>query len=280
MPLEGNPAAVVDGEGIPEALMQRIALNQHLSETVFLLPPEAKENHARLRIFTPEIEMPFAGHPVVAAAHVLLSEGVVTPVPGEALRLETPAGIIPVEAGFSPDGHRLYTMTQRPPVFRAADVDAAEVASWLGLGPEDVVLVEYVSTGAEWLIAQVASLDAMLRVVPDVMRLQGREISIFCIGAAAPEAAVRVRTFAAGIGMLEDPVTGSSNGCIGALVARDGMLGARDGAIEYVAEQGIEMGQPGRVFVRVSGAPDALSVQVGGEAVTVLRGELLLPDSA
>lgn len=280
MPLEGNPAAVVDGEGIPEALMQRIALNQHLSETVFLLPPEKQENHARLRIFTPKIEMPFAGHPVVAAAHVLLSEGVVTPAPGEALRLETPAGIIPVEVRASPDGHRLYAMTQRPPVFRAADVDAAEVASWLGLGPEDVVLVEYVSTGAEWLTAQVASLEAMLRVVPDVMRLQGREISIFCIGAAAPEAAVRVRTFAAGIGMLEDPVTGSSNGCIGALIARDRMLDASDGAIEYVAEQGVEMGQPGRVFVRVSGDPHALSVQVGGEAVTVLRGELLLPGSA
>ena len=88
---------------------------------------------------------------------------------------------------------------------------------------------------------------------------------------------VRVRTFAPGGGIVEDPVTGSSNGCIGGFIARHGLLAPRDGAIEYVAEQGVEMGQPGRIFVRVTGAPDAMVVEVGGHAVTTLEGSLILP---
>jgi PhzF family phenazine biosynthesis protein len=89
---------------------------------------------------------------------------------------------------------------------------------------------------------------------------------------------VHVRTFAPGAGVTEDPVTGSSNGCIGALIGRLGLLPADDGLIKYVAEQGLEMGMPGRVFVEVSGEGDDLSVRVGGHAVTLLRGELFLPD--
>ncbi len=184
-PLEGNPAAVVDGEGLSSALMQRIALNQHLSETVFLLPSESADNHARLRIFTPANELPFAGHPTIAAAHVLISEARVTVAAGEPLRLETQAGVIPVEIGDG-DGRTLYTMTQVAPQFRDASASSAEIASWIGLETVDIALVAEVSTGIWWLLAQVASLDAMLRVQPDYALLRGREISIFCIGAESP----------------------------------------------------------------------------------------------
>ena len=121
-------------------------------------------------------------------------------------------------------------------------------------------------------------IEAMLRVRPDMKKLADKEISIFCIGAALPEATIRVRSFAPALGVTEDPVTGSSNGCIAALIAKYSLLPVRDGELTYVAEQGIEMGQPGRVHLRVTGAPDRVSVQVGGNAVTVLRGELLLPD--
>jgi PhzF family phenazine biosynthesis protein len=155
-------------------------------------------------------------------------------------------------------------------------VATAEVASWVGLRAEDIVRLEHVSTGVEWLVAQLTSMDAMRRVEPDFMRLQGKEITLFCIGAESADADVHVRMFAPAAGVFEDPVTGSSNGCIAALIARDGLLPIRDGVVEYVAEQGLEMGQPGRVYARVSGVPDALSVQIGGQAVTVLRGELLL----
>jgi len=276
VPLEGNPAAVVDGEGLGAAVMQRIALNQHLSETVFLLPPQDAAHHARFRIFTPGAELPFAGHPTLAAAHILVSEGIVRISQGESLLLETGAGVIPV--AVEPGEPPRYTMTQAKPEFRPADEDAATVASWLGLAPADVLRVEHVSTGLFWRIAQIASLEAMMRVTPDFSALLGHEISIFCIGALQPDAQVHVRTFAPSLGVPEDPVTGSSNGCIGALIARDGLLPARDGATRYVSEQGSEIGQPGRVSVRVDGAGGDMRVQVGGHAVTVLRGELLLAD--
>ncbi len=274
-PLEGNPAAVVDGEAIDQETMQRIALNQHLSETVFILPPASPENSARLRIFTPAAELPFAGHPTIAAAHVLVSEGLVQPQGREPLRLETGAGVIPVAVSGDPP---LYTMTQVTPQFRPNETPLDEIASWLGLAPGDVVRAEHVSTGVFWLIAQVASFEAMLRVRPDMKKLADKEISIFCVGAASPEASIRVRSFAPALGVSEDPVTGSSNGCIAALIAKYELLSERNGELRYIAEQGIEMGQPGRVRLCVTDALGPMSVQVGGHAVTILRGELLLPD--
>lgn len=274
-PLEGNPAAVVDGDGIDAETMQRIALNQKLSETVFLLPPESKENHARLRIFTPAVELPFAGHPTLAAAHTLLSEGIVKLREGETLRLETGAGIIPIEASGDPV---LYTMTQVAPKFAPCDDSLDDIASWLGLAPGDVVRAERVSTGIYWLIAQVASFEAMLRVVPDLHALRDHDISIFCIGSGSNEAAIRVRTFAPGGGVPEDPVTGSSNGCIAAFIKKHNLLLGSTREIAYIAEQGVEMGQPGRVYASASGTDGAMSIRIGGHAVTVLRGELLLPD--
>jgi trans-2,3-dihydro-3-hydroxyanthranilate isomerase len=101
-------------------------------------------------------------------------------------------------------------------------------------------------------------------------------MAIFCIGAQSPAAAVHVRAFAPEAGVFEDPVTGSANGCIGAFIARHGLLPDVEDAIEYVAEQGIELGQPGRVYVRATVASGDTRVEVGGHAVTVLRGELLL----
>ena len=275
-PLAGNPAAVVDGDGLDAAVMQRIALNQHLSETVFLLPPADRAHHAHIRIFTPRTELPFAGHPTIAAAHILTEEGRAAPAGGEPLRLETGAGVIPVAVEGTPP---LYTMTQAPPEFRASPIALDAIAAAAGLAPGEVVRAEDVSTGIFWLIAQVTSLDAMLRVRPDAALLRALHLAVFCVGAEAGDADVHVRAFALPSGIAEDPVTGSANGCIAAFVARHGLLRAEEGEIRYVAEQGAELGQPGRVRLRVTGVPDALAVHVGGHAVTVLRGELLLPDA-
>jgi PhzF family phenazine biosynthesis protein len=277
-PLEGNPAAVADGVGLSTETMQRIALNQHLSETVFLLPPQSPENHAHIRIFTPGTELPFAGHPTIAASHILISEGTTRLAAGESLRLETGAGVIPVQVtgGETP----LYTMTQAAPQFRASDIGADVIAAGLGLETRDIVLSEWVSTGIFWLVAQVASLEAMMRVQPNMTALLKipHGISIFCIGAQTTGVDVHVRSFAPEAGVFEDPVTGSANGCIAALIGKHGLFPAPAGEIRYVAEQGLEMGQPGTVYARVTGMPDALSVQIGGNAVTVLHGELLLPN--
>lgn len=279
--LEGNPAAVVDGEGLTAETMQRIALNQKLSETVFLLPPASSQNHARIRIFTPASELPFAGHPTLAAAHTIVEERRVTLRAGEPLRLETGAGVIPVDVGGHPP---LYTMTQASPQFRPPSLTREQAAQALGLGEQDVVATADVSTGLWWPLARIASLDAMHRVRPDMAALGviTPGLSLFCLDADALDAVIHVRTFAPAEGVPEDPVTGSSNGCIAALIARERLLPVHESEVRYIAEQGAEMGQPGRVHLRVSGvaddpARDALVVRVGGHAVTALVGELLLP---
>ena len=275
-PLEGNPAAVVDGEGLSSELMQRIALNQHLAETVFLLPPHDAANDAHIRIFTPTVELPFAGHPTIAASHTLITERSVNLRDGETLRLETGVGVIPVDTTNDPAG-AIYTMTQASPEFRDADVALGEIARLFGLASDEVVRAEHVSTGIWWLVAQVSSLEAMQRVRPDFPALATLDISIFCIGAASPDAQIHVRTFGAPRGVREDPVTGSANGCIAAFIAKHALLPSESGHIRYIAEQGIEIGQPGLVYLHATGMPDAISVQVGGRAVTALVGDLLLP---
>ncbi len=277
-PLEGNPAAVViDAQGLDGAVMQRIALNQKLSETVFLLPPNDPANDARVGTFTPLAELPFAGHPIVAVAHTLVSERIAPVRPGQPLRLETGAGVIPVEVSADGDSP-MYTMTQATPEFRAWNVAPGDVARWVGLSADDVVRVEQISTGTWWPIAQLASLDAMMRVQPNMAGLYESPLGVFCIGAEAADADVHVRFFAPGLGVPEDPVTGSANGCIAAIVAKYGLLPSRNNEIRYVAEQGREMGQPGRVYLRVTTSGGEMSVRVGGQAVTALSGELLLPD--
>jgi PhzF family phenazine biosynthesis protein len=274
-PLEGNPAAVVDGQGLDTTTMQRIALNQHLSETVFLLAAESPEHHARIRIFTPGTELPFAGHPTIAAAHILVSERRVRLREGEMLRIETGAGVIPVEVAGDPPQ---YTMTQVAAQFRDYEHTADEVAPWLGLSPGEVVRVEEVSTGLFWKIAQIASLEAMMRVAPDMMALLKvpHGMAVFCIGANGPGVDVHVRAFAPEAGVFEDPVTGSANGCIAALIAKYALLPAEDGVITYVAEQGDEIGQPGRVYASVAQRDGEIRARIGGHAVTALQGELLL----
>jgi trans-2,3-dihydro-3-hydroxyanthranilate isomerase len=207
---------------------------------------------------------------------VIVSEKLVQLNEGEALRLETGAGLVPVAVSGDPP---LDTMTQQTPEFAPYDIPLDTVASWIGLAPGDIVRAAYVSTGLRWPIAQVASLEAMRRVRPEFSLMGTNNISIFCIGAQAPEASVHVRTFAPSSGVYEDPVTGSSNGCIAAFIAQQQLIPARDGVTEYVAEQGIEIGQPGCVFARVEKRGGALEVRIGGYAVTALQGELRLPDA-
>lgn len=194
------------------------------------------------------------------------------------LRLETGAGTIPVRVG---EASPRYTMTQASPQFEEPRVTREQVAAALGLAAEDVVAVARVSTGLWWDLAQVATPEAMARMRPDLGALMQMPfgVSVFNVDGASDER-VHVRTFAPAAGVPEDPVTGSSNGCIGAYIARERLLAPdADGAIRYIARQGDEMGQPGRVYVTVAVKGETMSVSVGGDAVTVLVGDLWSPDA-
>lgn len=287
---EGNPLAVFpDAEGLSDAEMQRLAKEMNLSETTFVLPPtDASNAAARVRIFTPFEELPYAGHPSVGT-HWLLAEEGRHKLTGARTRVvqEVGAGLLPIDI-LARDGRpeRVFTI-QAKPTF-GVQLRAEDVAPLLGLDASDVGLpslpVEDVSTGVSWLVVPVRDLAALRRLRPaadaaERLRALGlrNRIYAFTFPGFEPDA----RTAARGIlpGEFEDPVTGSASGCLGAYLARHGKLAPdADGVARYVHTQGHDMGRPGRVQVEVAmegGAP--VEVRVGGACVRVLEGHALLP---
>lgn len=269
VPYTGNPAAVVfDCEGLSGAAMQRIALEMNLSETVFVLPPEDAAADYKVRIFTPRNELPFAGHPTLAAAHAMIERGLEPKQPG-LIRQECGIGLIPVE--IRDEG---LVMTQGRPEHRGVPIDAALAAKMLGcpVGALATHPIEVVSTGVPWTVVALDALSSIEKLQPDLRLIEtvcreNRSPGITCF-VPAKDADYRLRTFAPGDGIVEDPVCGSGNGSVAAYIARHLKPGAN--AFAYRAEQGIEMGRPGQVIAEVEGE----AIRIGGKAVTVLDGFL------
>lgn len=280
-PLFGNPAAVVfDADDIPGEVMQKIAREMNLSETVFVLKPTSEDADYRVRIFTPMNEMPFAGHPTLAAAHAMLerhpefSQQVV-------LRQECGIGIVPVEVLSAYEG-RLLRMTQAPANFRDTALTREVVAKMLGCAEADLCLTpaQLVSTGVQWLVAQVRGLDVISGLSPDqglIARechaLRAAGLTVFAELESGPQR-IRVRTFAPGEGVAEDPVCGSGNGSVAAYIARH--VDADAPAGEYRAEQGIEIGRDGIIHASWARDGETVTVKIGGAAATSARGQLVL----
>lgn len=281
-PLYGNPAAVVfDGDHLSTDTMQRIAREMNLSETVFIVRPTTPDADYRARIFTPMSELPFAGHPTIAASHAVLDR-FADKASATLLRQECGIGIVPVEVlGGGPD--RVLRMTQAAPICRESGLLRASVAQMLGCSEADLASspFEVVSTGVPWLIVQLARRDAISELDPDMAliqrectRLRAAGITTFVERGADGPARIRVRTFAPGEGVTEDPVCGSGNGAVAAYIARHTHPDTASGS--YVAEQGIEIGRDGLVrasWEMVDGLP---RVRIGGCAVTIASGQLLL----
>lgn len=276
-PFAGNPLAVVLGaDDWGAARMQSVAAELGLSETSFALAPDDAGADVRLRIFTPARELPMAGHPVVGAAFVLSAAGVI----GERALVETGAGLLEVRVAGS-----VVTMRQAPPE-AGARVDADEVAAALGVRAAPGPPAQVWSTGVPQLMLAVADSDAVRAARPDaaaLTRLGARDgwlgVSVYALH--PPEDGplrAHVRHFAPGVGVLEDPVTGSAAGALGAcLAAADRGAG---GLLELVVRQGAELGRPGEVAVRVSGRGDPgdpRRVQVGGRVVPLFEGRFLEP---
>lgn len=279
-PLAGNPLAVFpDARGLGEEEMQGIAREMNLSETTFVLPADAPGADYRVRIFTPRSELPFAGHPTLGTAHVLLESGRVKGQAGRfTLCQQTLAGVQPIDVEGR-GGARDLTMTLPEPAFAPAPpLDALCAALRV---ERDAVVAEplTVSVGVAWHVVPLADLARVRELSPDMGALADLEertgvaTTVFCREAEAPGCGVRVRSFAPGDGIPEDPVCGSGNGCVGAYLAQSGL--ARP-PLAYTAEQGSEVGRPGRVSVQVERAGAGLAVRVGGRAVTVVQGSLRL----
>ena len=281
-PLYGNPAAVVfDADELAPSTMQRIAREMNLSETVFILKPSTPEADYRVRIFTPMSELAFAGHPTVAAAHAVLAR-----YPDKAnatlLRQECGIGIVPIDVIPFGSG-TLLRMTQGAPDYRDTGLARDTVAKMLGCAESDLAgsPFQVVSTGVPWLIVELSRLQAISALNPDqgliareCAALRATGVTVFAERGDAGPARIRVRTFAPGEGVAEDPVCGSGNGSVAAFIARHKHAGQAAGA--YLAEQGIEMGRDGEVHASWEREGAALRVRIGGEAALAASGKLHL----
>jgi trans-2,3-dihydro-3-hydroxyanthranilate isomerase len=266
-PLAGNQLAVVlDAEGLEPASMQAIAREFNFSETTFVTPSFRPGCDWRVRIFTPLYELPMAGHPTVGTAVVLRQAGKA----GDELVFEL--GVGPTPVAFGADG--LAWMTQPEATFGAIVEDRELLASALSLSPEEIradLPTQVVSCGNEFLFVPLSSLEALSRMQAN-MAVWDRATAILRRGGVygfveTSRGRVRARMFAPALGVPEDPATGSGAGPLGAYFAR------HLGVTSLLIEQGVEMGRPSTLHADASAARP----RVGGRAVIVASGELLLP---
>jgi trans-2,3-dihydro-3-hydroxyanthranilate isomerase len=267
-PLEGNQLAVfTDAREIREELLQPLAREMNFSETVFVLPPE-QGGHARIRIFTPATELPFAGHPTLGSAFVLAA-----PLQLGEIRLETQAGIITVR--LEREGARISFgwMEQLVPSVEPIADEAALLAALRLEGSE--LPIEVYDNGMKHAYVTLGSEDEVVRVNPDFAALADLLGPVGVSTFAGSATKWKTRMFAPAGGVPEDPATGSAAGPLGVHLARHGRIAFGD---EIEISQGAEIGRPSTLFARVEGSSEqAEKVEVGGSAVTVARGEFRLP---
>ncbi len=267
-PLSGNPVAVfTDGRDLDGATMQALAKELALSETVFVLPPRVADADVRIRIFTPASELPFAGHPTLGSAFVLGG-----PLQKIVIRLETEAGVVPVELQREGAEIRFGWMEQPIPTWQPAAA-ADELLALLGLTASGLP-IEFYDLGPGHVYVELESADAVAALSPDFGAL-GRltAAGVYCF--ARDGERWKTRMFAPRQGVAEDPATGSAAGPLAIHLARHGRIAFGE-EIEIV--QGVEIGRPSRLFAVVEGSAERIEqVRVGGSAVLVARGEFSLP---
>lgn len=263
-PLYGNPVAVVlNAEGLSDSDMQQFANWTNLSETTFVLPPENPAASYRVRIFTPRAELPFAGHPTLGTAHAVLEAGLARARNGKLIQ-ECAVGLVDVTVGDTGLSFRL------PRYAAAAAEDADAIVAAIG-GPTVVIgAPQVLDVGPRWVITEMASLDAVAHLEPDLLALAAYDrkhgttgLTVF----ASSDAGTVVRSFAPADGIAEDPVCGSGNGAVAAYRLLAGQISAGD---RYIASQGMQVGRDGYVHVRIDGT----DVHVGGQCVTCITGTL------
>jgi trans-2,3-dihydro-3-hydroxyanthranilate isomerase len=291
-PLSGNALAVFpDAHCLEPPTMQALAREMNLSETTFVLPSDRATR--RVRFFTPMAEIPLAGHPTIGTWWLLAELGALDLArDGETEILqETGAGILPVRIRTADARPVEVTMVQAPPVFEATVEDVRGLSR--GLGSDAMVVgpgpaPQVVSTALPQLMVPIVSLDA-LRDLPSgggggslatLLRRHGTECAMcYTLETESADATVHCRMFAPGLGVPEDPATGSAAGALGAYLVRHGVVPLTGGQARIVVEQGIEIDRPSRIVVTVfADAPDSaeMRVEVGGKAVTVIDGRVRL----
>jgi len=283
----GNQLAVVfDAEDLSAGAMQEIAREMNLAETTFLLPSRRPKCAARVRIFTPAREMPFAGHPTIGTAWVLAAHGL-APAGADRFELDEEIGPVPVELEGDLRAPRFVWMRHRDATFDAEVRDRDGVAAALGLKGDELLPgapIESGSTGNAFLYVPLRDRATVDRVVVDARRLEEvapatAQIGIFVVAPDPDPAARRVytRMFAPAHGVAEDPATGSASGALGAYLVRHRLVRA-EGETRIVSEQGTKMGRQSFVHVALKAHDGVASdLRVGGSVVPVIEGTLRVP---
>jgi len=267
-PLAGNQLAVfTDARDLDAQTMQALALELGFSESVFVLPP-AEGGHARIRIFTPAAELPFAGHPTLGTAFVLGA-----PLQLNVIRLETGRGVVPVALERDESGRIVFGRMTQPVPTVATFERADELLAALGLGRSELP-VELYDNGVEHVYVALAGVEEVVALNPNAAALD--RFGLVCANVFAGSGTVwKTRMFSALVRGGEDAATGSAAGPLACHVARHGLVPWGE---EIEISQGAEIGRPSKLFARAAGAGGEIeAVEVGGSAVTVARGEFRLP---
>jgi len=276
----GNQLAVfLNARGLPSREMQKIAREMNFSETSFVLSRRPRSGGYDVRIFTPEEEMPFAGHPTLGTAYIIQQAIICTAVPR--IRLNLKVGSIPVDFSYRKGKPGILWMEQVPPTFGRL-FDPSSIARALGIYRADIdgrFPVEEVSTGVPFVITPLRKLKAVKMIETDrgffLKALKGaraRCILVFCPQTYSARNDLNVRMFAPLYGIPEDPATGSANGCLAAYLVKHRYFNEPE--IDIRVEQGCEINRPSLLYLKAIEAAGRIQIRVGGKVIMVGRGTI------
>lgn len=295
-PFGGNQLAVfTDGRDLSPQLMQQLAREINFSETTFVLPAKDSGSDFWVRIFTPAVEMPMAGHPTVGTAFVLGREQLIAQAGHETMvRFEEGVGVIPVRVQWQNGQPGLIKMSQPLPQFGPEFPDRAVMAEMLSLEPDEVdpdYPVQVVSCGVPFLFVPLKNLAAIRRTKLrlDLWEQQLQDFAsphlfVFTTETELKNSTVHCRMFAPALGIVEDPATGAASGPLGCYLAKYGRRAQaadrREKQLSFISEQGFEMGRPSLIYIEIEQENEQITgVTVGGQCVFMGEGYFELPES-
>ncbi|KPL01588.1 MAG: phenazine biosynthesis protein [candidate division Zixibacteria bacterium SM23_73_2] len=277
----GNQLGVFRNSGsLSDSQMQKFAKEMNYSETTFILSEGKKEGGYDVRIFTPEEEVPFAGHPTLGTAFVIQQEIIKEPVDEVILNLKV--GQIPVKFNYKKEKPDILWMKQKAPTFDRT-FDRKIIAEVLNLGEKDIddkFPIQEVSTGLPFIITPLKTLNGVKNAKIDtskylelIEKTEAKAILVFCGETYKKENDLNVRVFADYFGVPEDPATGSANGCLAGYLVKHRYFGKDK--IDIRVEQGYEIGRPSLLFLKSEDMGNKIDVFVGGRVVMVAKGEFV-----
>ncbi|HEY9891140.1 MAG TPA: PhzF family phenazine biosynthesis protein [Candidatus Sericytochromatia bacterium] len=277
----GNQLAVFTDAGtLSDGEMQKLAKEINYSETTFVTSTELRNGGYDVRIFTPEKELPFAGHPTLGTAYIIQQTIIKEVV--ETVNLNLKVGQIPVTWHNMNELGEVLWMRQNSPTFHQI-LDASALTTVLSLDLDDIderFPIQEVSTGIPFIIVPLKNQAALKRIRVNrdkyfelVKTTQSQEILVFCPETYAPENQFSVRVFAESLGIPEDPATGSANGCLAGYLVEYAYLAEQ--FFDVRVEQGYEIGRPSLLLLKAEKNNDTIEVSVGGKVVMVAKGEFV-----